>query len=105
MKAITKDDLINICKEKIKATHEKTEEMQELIEELYNTVDSAPDEKVENIKLPWECCMGTLYENEYQQYVSFSKYIDRIMGDVRLNHLRNYNMYIDSLFPQEKKKK
>ena len=105
MKAITKEDLIKICKEKIKETHEMTEKMQDLIYDLYEAVEASPDNKVESIKLPWECCMSNFYDNQYQDYVSFSKYIDRIMGDVRLNQIRNYNMCIDSLFPQEKKKK
>ena len=105
MKAITKEDLIKICKEKIKESHEMTKKFQDLVNNLYDTVDSAPDEKVQSINLPWECCMLTYYENQYQDYVSFSKYIDRIMGKVRLNQIRNYNIFIDTLFPQEKKKK
>lgn len=102
MKVLTKEDLINICKERIKTSHEMTKKMQELVNNLYETVDSSPDNKVEAIKLPWYSCMGTLYENQFQEYVSFSKYIDRIMGDVRLNQLRNYNMYMDTVFPQKK---
>ena len=103
MKALTKEDLINIIKERINIGHEMTKKMQQLVNNLYDTVDSSPDNKVEDIKLPWHSCMWTLYENQFQEYVSFSKYIERIMGDVRLGQIKNYNIYMDTLFPQKKK--
>ena len=105
MKILTNDDLIKIAKQEIKISYEEIEKMQQLVNNLYEAVDSSPDNKIEAIKLPWESCMSSLFENKFQESVSFLKYIDRIMGDARLAQIKNYNLYMDILYPTNKKRK